>query len=135
MLLVAKISDSQYSMSKNTSCYCNSEENLWRKSLMKLKHRVAYQRKWKPSKRSRLMEKNLKSGEVSQKSLWANWINTIWWTLWINTMDKHYWTKAEGYLGFFLQYLKKSTWVNIFPKKYCCFHNFLYEKQLKWLDE
>ena len=34
----------------------------------------------------------------------------------------------------FLQYLKNSTY-NIFPKKYCRFHNFLYEKQLKWVDE
>ena len=70
MLLVAKISDSQYSKSTNTiSYYCNSEANLLSKSLMKLKHRVAYQRKQIPSKRSRFMQKNLKSGEVSQKSL------------------------------------------------------------------
>ena len=69
LLLVAKISDSQYSKSTNTSYYCNSEANLLSKSLMKLKHRVAYQRKQIPSKRSSFMQKNLESGEFSQKSL------------------------------------------------------------------
>ena len=49
-------------------------------------------------------------------------------------MDKQYWTKAEGYLAFLLQYLENSTWVNIFPKKYCRFYNFLYEKQMKCAD-
>ena len=67
---MAKISDSQYGKSTNTiSYYCNSEANLLSKSLMKLKHRVAYQRKQIPSKRSSFMQKNLESGEFSQKSL------------------------------------------------------------------
>ena len=65
---MAKISDSQYSKSTKTISY-NSEANLLSKSLMKMTHRVAYQRKRIPSERSRFMQKNLKSGEVSQKSL------------------------------------------------------------------
>ena len=48
-----------------------NEANLLCKSLMKLKHLVAYRRKRIPSKRSRFMQKNLKSGEVGK------WINTI----------------------------------------------------------
>ena len=66
--MVAKISDSQYSKSTKTISY-NSEANLLSKSLMKMTHRVAYQRKRIPSERSRFMQKNLKCGKVSQKSL------------------------------------------------------------------
>ena len=83
---MAKLSDSQYSKSTNTSYYCNSEANLLGKSLMKLKHRVAYQRKRIPSKRSRFMQKNLKSGKFSQKFFLGKMDKDYL----INTMDKHY---------------------------------------------
>ena len=45
----------------------------------------------------------------------------------VNTIDKHYWTKAEVYLAFFLQYLKNSTWFNIFKKNIAIFIIFYME--------